>query len=244
MAESPIEAEAGESIPPPGVLPAPEEEAVPEPEQAPPPEESVGGPVLLHDRYLIDTASPLPNLDQPSAKAYTVEDRRDQARSLFGLVCTPGLPTRINAMTELRDADLDGLLPMVEYDTIDWPPLGQRSMVVIYERPKGGRVLDAMEAGAFKCTEYEFPRQIMDPLFAGLKNIAALNIPHRAIRARNVFFMDEEMQTMVLGDCVTSPPGFDQPPMFEPADRGMAQPGGRGLHEIWYSPRACWRTST
>lgn len=229
MAESPLEAEVGEPIPPPGVIAAPEENGAPEPETELAPAQQAGGPVLLNDRYLIDTATPLPDLDRPSAKAYAVEDRRDLSRSLFGLVCTPGLPTRTNAMSALRDAGLDGLLPMVEYDTIDWPPLGQRSMVVIYEKPKGGRVLDAMEAGTFKCTEYDFPGAIMGPLFTGLRNIAALDIAHRAINPHNIFFMDAEMQTIVLGDCVTSPPGFDQPPMFEPTERGMAQPGGRGM---------------
>lgn len=229
MAEAPLAAEAGEDMPSPDEVPSPESGAPPEADTPAPPAQTAGGPVLLHDRYLIDTTAPIPELDTPSAKAYKVEDRRELGRVLFGLVCTPGLPTRTDVMDELKDSDLDGLLPLVEWDTVDWPLLGQKTMIVIYGRPMGGSVMGAMRAGTYKQNEYEFPRSVMDPLVTGLKNIAALNIPHRSIRPENIFFMDESMQTMVLGDCVTVPPGFDQPPAFEPIDRGLAQPGGRGL---------------
>lgn len=229
MAEAPIEAEVGEAMPPPDAIPAPDIETPGEAEiPAPPPQQGSGG-VLINDRFFIDPSKPIPELDTPSSKAYAVEDRRDLGRALYALICTPGLPTRIDAMGELKEYGLDGLLTLVEWKTVDWPLLGQRTMVVIYERPLGGRVLDAMEAGTYKLTEYDFPRRIMAPLVEGLKNITALNIPHREIRPSNVFFKDKDMQEVVIGDCLTVPPGFDQPSLFEPIDRGMAQPGGRGL---------------
>ena len=125
---------------------------------------------------------------------------------MFALVCTPGLPTRTNVMASLKGELLDGLLPLAEWDTVDWPLLGQHSMVAVYDRPQGGRILDAMKAGTYKLNEYDFPRGVMDPLVAGVKNIAALDQRHRAIRPDNVFFLDEAMQMVVLGDCVTAPP--------------------------------------
>ncbi len=228
MAEAPIEAEVGEEIPPPEAVIEPVAETPSEAVPPAPPVQPAAGPVVFRDHYLIDTNTPLPNLDTPSAKAYAVEDRRDLGRKLFGLVCTPGLPTRIDVMKALKGEELDGLMPLVEWDTLDWPLLGQHSMIIIYDLPKGGKVMAAIEAGAFKVNEYEFPRQIMDPLVQGLKNAASLDFPHRAIRPNNVFFMDEEMQVVVLGDCVTAPPGFDQPDLFETIERSMAQPGGRG----------------
>ncbi|NQU60267.1 MAG: hypothetical protein HQ512_03980 [Rhodospirillales bacterium] len=229
MAESPIEAEVGEAMPPPNPLPAPEMEPPSEAEPAVPLPQPAGSGVLVNDRFFVDISKPIPELDTPSAKAFTVEDRREIGRPLYALVCTPGLPTRIDAMIELKGFALDGLLTLVEWEVVDWPLLDQRSMVVIYDRPLGGRVLETMEAGTYKVTEYDFPRRIMEPLVEGLKNIAALNIPHREIRPGNVFFKDKDLQLAVLGDCVTVPPGFDQPSLFEPIDRGMAPPSGRGL---------------
>ena len=58
--------------------------------------------------------------------------------------------------------------------------------------------------------------------------MAGHKVTHRAVRADNIFFMDKERKTVVLGDCVTAPPGADNPPVFETIERSMASPGGRG----------------
>ena len=86
-----------------------------------------------------------------------------------------------------------------------------------------------MEAGNYKLNEYDFPRRIMDPLVVGIRSMGAIDHPHRAINPANVFFMDEAMTIVALGDCTTVPPGYDQPRLFEPIDRSMAARGGRGL---------------
>lgn len=226
MAEAPMQ-EVGEEIPLPEAITAPESEPIPDTETAPP-QQPAGGQVLIRDRYLIDAGSPLPNLDTPSAKAYKVEDRRDLGSRLFGLVCTPGLPTRTNVMTALKDEEYLGIMPLVEWDAADWPLLDQRTMFVIYEFPKGGRILDAMVAGTHKLNEYDFPRRIMEPLVEGVQALDAVDHPHRAINPSNVFFMDEAMTIVALGDCATVPPGFDQPMLFETIERAMASRGGRG----------------
>ena len=160
----------------------------------------------MRDRYFIDSGAPLPQLDSPSAKAYAVEDRRDLSHKVFALICTPGLPTRTDLMGAIRGGELDGILPLDEWETVDWPLLEQRSMALVYERPKGGRVMDAIEAGSHKLNEYEFPKRIMAPLVKAVKAMSAMDLPHRAIRPSNVFFMDEAMQEVVLGDCATAPP--------------------------------------
>jgi hypothetical protein len=187
------------------------------------------GPILLRDRFMIDPAGRLPELDSPSAEAYAVTDRKDAQRSLFALVCPPGLPPRTGVMAHLKGATVRGLLPLVEWDKVEWPLLGQRVMVVVYERPLGGRVIDAVEAGITRITEYDLTRRIIEPLLAALQALSVKGIPHRAIRPGNLFFYDKEMQTIVLGECATTPAGFDQPIAFEPVNRALAQPAGRGV---------------
>ena len=189
-------------------------------------------PVLLHDRYLINPGTPLSDLDSPSAKAYLAEDRHDLGRKLFALICTPGLPPRTNVMAVLKGNAIDGLLPLVEWDTIDWPPLGERSMVVIYELPLGGRVMDAFERDGVKISEFDMPKKVLEPLAEALQKLSAHKVTHRAVRADNVFYMDKERNTVVLGECVTAPPGTDNPPVFETIERSMASPGGRGNGEF------------
>ena len=188
-------------------------------------------PVLLHNQYLIYPDSPLGDLDSLSAKAYAAEDRRDLGSKLFALICTPGLPPRERCMSTLRGEKLPGLLPLVDRGAVDWPPLGQHCMAVIYERPLGGRLVSLIASGEIQVNEYDIQSRIIEPLTQALLSLDTHNIRHRSIRPKNLFFMDEEKEELVLGDFMTAPAGFDQPIVFETIERGMASPGGRGEGE-------------
>lgn len=211
-----------------GHMPPPPPEAAPAPTPAPAPTSYSGGPVRLRDRYLIDPNAPIPELDSPSAKAYAAEDRRDPGRNLFALICTPGLPPRVNVIGLQKANPIRGLLPVVDWDAINWPPLSQRSMAVIFERPMGGRLIDAIISGRVRISEHELIRRYIEPLSAALQGLGTLGVAHRAIRPDNIFFMDKEGQTVVLGDGVTAPAGFDQPLICETIERAMTSPAGRG----------------
>ncbi len=186
------------------------------------------GTAVLGDRFIIDGSKPLPDLDSPNAKAYAAEDRRDLSRQLFALVCTPGLPVRTRAMKLMKNNPGIGILELVEWNTAFWPNLGRRTMIIVMERPMGGRVLDQIVKGTVRITEYDIPRRVAQPIYAGIKQMSAIGVPHRAVRPDNLFFLDRECQEIVLGDCYTSPAGFDQPLMFEPLERSMANQAGRG----------------
>ncbi|MEO5337633.1 MAG: hypothetical protein H7841_12170 [Magnetospirillum sp. WYHS-4] len=187
------------------------------------------GPAVLADRFLIDPAVHLPDYDSPSARAYAVEDRRDSSRQLFALVCTPGLPARVRLMAQLKGAAIRGLLPLVEWGAIHWPPSGQHCMVAVFERPKGGRVVPLDAAKIARINEYDLPRRVIEPILVALQDLNSRgSAVHRAIRPTNLFYLDESRQEIVLGECVTAPPGFDQPVISEVIERGMANPAGRG----------------
>jgi len=188
----------------------------------------VSAPVLLNDRYQIDPQRPLPDYDSPSAKSYAVEDRRDAERQLFALVCTPSLPVHFKAMSVLRGTTISGILPLIEHGPIDWPLLGQGTMAVIYERPLGGRLAATFDGQGAGIIEHDLPKRLINPLVGAIQRLSACDTTHRAIRPDNMFFMDTERRSIVLGDCTASPPGFDQPIVFETIERGMASPEGRG----------------
>ena len=184
-------------------------------------------PVLMQDRFQIYPSRPLPDLSMPSASAFAAEDRRDIGRQLCAYVCTPGLPPRTGAGALLRGGRVRNLMPLVEFATVDWPPMGQRSMVMIYERPLGGKLIDTISARGGADKESDIQQRVIEPLANALQEMAGFNIPHRAIRPDNIFLMDEEGQTVVLGECLTSPPGFDQPLVFETITNILAEPAGR-----------------
>ncbi len=187
-----------------------------------------GNPVRLRDRFNVYPDSPLPDLATPSAEAFLAEDRRDLARPLFALVCRPERPVRVQTMRSLRGLQAVGLLQLVEWATAHWPPVGANAIVVVYERPLGGRVMPTLSAEIRRVDEYEIGKRIIAPLATALKELAGRGIAHRAIRPTNMFWNDREQGSIVLGDCVTASPAHDQPVLVEPVESGMSWPSGRG----------------
>jgi len=233
MAESPLEVK--EEFAP----PVPEEEEgedleIPDDliQESPPtsqqPPTGGGETILFRDRFLVNTGRPLPQFDSPSAKAYDVEDRRDLGYKLFGLVCSPGLSVRGDLIKLFQSEQIQGFLQLIDWGVIDWRHLGQKTMLVIYEQPLGGRVIDRLARKEVKITEYDITRRIIEPLTASLQRLNSFNKVHRNIRPRNIYFLDEEMDEVVFGECVTTPSGHDQPAVYEPLERSMCSPGGRG----------------
>ncbi len=184
--------------------------------------------VLFADRYIVNPNAPLAHLNTPSANAFEVEDRNDLSRKLFALICSPSIPVRLKVMEILKGKVIGGVLPMVEWGTVDWTPTGKRTTMVIYERPMGGRVSDAFASGEAKVGDYDLVKQFIEPLSNALRELSKLHLTHRAVRPGNLYFMDAEYSNVVLGDCATTPPGFDQPLACETVERAMASPGGRG----------------
>ena len=127
------------------------------------------GPVLLQDRFQIDPDKPRPDLDSPSATAFTVNDRLETGRALTAMICTPGLPPRNRTMAALKGSAIRGSMTLVEYGSVDWPPLGQRCMAVIYETPLGGRFVDSPSSAGKKISEQEMLRRLIRPVYAALK---------------------------------------------------------------------------
>ena len=189
-------------------------------------------PVLIKGHFLVDEDTPLTELGLPSAKAYEVSDLHDTDKKLFALVCIPGLPVRLEHTPDLISMDHIGVMTLVTWDVAFWHLFNKKTIIMIYERPLGGSVIGAIKRGDFKLTEDNFQTIILDPVFRAIEHLNANNITHREIRAENLFFMDNQHQEIVIGDCLTCPPGFDQPVIYEPVNRAMASPSGRGSGDL------------
>jgi len=186
------------------------------------------GPVVLRDRFQLFPDKPLPDLDMPQARAYHCEDRRGQGRALYVLICRNDLPVRLGAMRSLKGVQTAGLLQLVEYGPVDWPPLGARTIAVVYQRPLGGRVMPEPGGRFTPVPEIQFAKKIIRPLLQAVTEMSQRGVMHRAIRLDNLYWFDQSKEKIVLGDCTTSPPGHDNPAVYEPLEYAMALPEGRG----------------
>jgi len=230
-----VEPDTIESLLPPEEVGIVVPETNPEPDQASEPEfgtdpEDISQhpPATLHGRYLIFPAMPLPALDSPTAKAYAVEDRTEPKQNLFALVCSPMQPTATHVMKKIREASITGLLPLLDYGPTFWSPLGQKCMIVIFQRPLGGRFIDSFGKVSPHLSEYEIGAKYVEPLIKAFQRLSGMGLTHRAVRLDNLYYMDEEKENLVLGECVSTPPGHDQPVLYESVECAMAMPSGRG----------------
>ncbi len=187
-----------------------------------------GPPGVLRDRYVIRSNQPLPDLSAPNADAFAAEDKRDSNRRLYALICKPELPPRVNVMRALKGVSTLCLQSMIEWGPMAWAPAGRQCMTVVYERPAGNRVMTSLRGEARRIDEYDITRKVIEPLVNGIKELTNRGITHRAIRPTNLFFMDSGGDRLAFGDCVTSPPAFDQPLVCESVESAMCLPVSRG----------------
>ena len=188
---------------------------------------------LIRGRYFVDSSSPFPDLDTPTARAYKVTDihNNGEEREFFGLVCSPNLPSRIRIINFQRKHKLNGMLPIIDWAPISWPPLGQSTMVIVYEKPKGDRIIDQISSNKLNVDIYDIPLLIAKPILSVIEGLEAQKLCHRSISAQNLFFFDKKMKSIVLGDNASAPPGFHQESIYEPIERAMCNPEGRGEGE-------------
>ncbi len=186
------------------------------------------GPAL-GDQYQIHPEQPLPHLDSPMAQAVAVTDLRAAGREMFALVCRPDLLPRMDFIPQFSRMERLPLINPVDAGAVDWPETGGRRFVIPFELNFGERVCPSPDATLEPMHEDAVVRNVIRPLMPALKELSSRYIPHRAIRADNLFYADGSRQAVVLGECVSAPPAISQPVAYEPIESAMARPSARGL---------------
>jgi hypothetical protein len=185
-------------------------------------------PVLLGEQCEIYPDRPLAELRSPNAAGFVALDRERPTASLFGLVCDADLPPRFEILNALRGLRADALLTPHEWGVIDWPPTGRRQFAVVFDRPQGGPVVQSLKQTIEAIAEDTLIRDVLPPIVSSLRQLFAAGIMHRAIRPTNLFHGDAAKRGLVLGECVSAPPGALQPILCETIESAMAWPTGRG----------------
>ncbi|MBV8537603.1 MAG: hypothetical protein JO128_18550 [Alphaproteobacteria bacterium] len=200
-------------------------EAPPAPPKSAPaaaPAQVAGGETALGAHYVIQPKDVLPAFSGKAVTACRAFDRRMPTDSFIALVCSGELMPRLEAMAALRGFSRAGMLTLKDFGPIDWPDRKQR-LAIIYSAPGGGR---------FALSTEHRPWQIVDallkPAVSALSEIHSHGAVHRSIRPDNLFLRDAGVSTLTLGPCVATPPGFEQPDIYEPLETAMADPTGRG----------------
>lgn len=187
---------------------------------------------VLGGHYRIHPDKPLPQLDSPMSHAVEVSDTRSPGRGMFGLVSRLDLLPRVDFIPQLSRLDRLAMITPVDAGAIHWPETGGRRFVIVFNRNFAERVCPDLNVALEPMHEDILVRTVITPLMATLKELADRHITHRAIRPDNIFYTDASRQSVVLGECVSAPPGISQPAAYEPLDSAMSRPSARGLGSI------------
>lgn len=178
--------------------------------------------VVLNGQYEIYPHEPIAPLTSRGVEAFRAVDRRFPTVSCAALVCSGETAPRVDAMTSLRGLSKPALLGVLAFGPVNWPD-GRQRLAVIHSAPN---------AGKFALTVPLKPAQVVEallrPMAAALHDIHARGTTHRAIRPDNLFMREPGATTLTLGPCVTTPPGFGQPDIYEPVHTAIADPAARG----------------
>lgn len=193
-----------------------------------------GGAVSMNDRFDVRVEQPLKRFDSPPALAYVCTEKRDPSRELFALICDPKQPPRHDQVSVMRRIGQKGLVRVVEWGVVDWPMEGRRCPAIIYERPKGDRVLSSLEDELPKMSEEDVSRNFVEPAVEALRELYNQGMTHRAIRPTNLFYDNPSIAqaTIMLGECLSAPHAMGQSAVYETVETAMAPPAGRGPGSI------------
>lgn len=185
-------------------------------------------PVRLGERYEVLPGGALPHLNAAAGTAFTARALRDKRTEPFALICSGTVLPRTDVIATVSNMDNTTVMRLLDYGVVDWAPDRMRRFVMIFEKPAGRRIMSSLSDTMDPMPEDTLTRQILHPIVGALKEMASRGLVHGAIRPTNMFYRDLTSGVLMLGECVSSTPGYGQPSVLETVERGMAAPGGRG----------------
>lgn len=177
----------------------------------------------LMARFTLSPSRPLPDFDNPYAKAYEAHDDFNPARAMYALVCDPNMPVRIQAILEMTAVSHPNVTPLLGSGTVNCSHLGESRHVLFLERPRGTKLSESMKKQA-RWHEHKVIDTVLQPAIKALLAFKEKKISHGHIHPANFYMSD----TPQLGECYSAPCGTQGHYLYEPLERLLADPLGRG----------------
>lgn len=172
-------------------------------------------------------ALPIPEFNGFMTQAFEANDRRVSTRQMAVLAGRHYLP-RTTLGGSYKNIKHTALLRMLDVGIVDWPD-GQQYLAYIFDRPNGRKIMANIEAPPLRLPEDRLIPILIQPIVELLAEMRNADIVHGAINLENIYLVGGEgSEAIILGECLTSVASARQHSIYEPIERSMAQPMGRG----------------
>lgn len=190
---------------------------------------TLSGECKFNDSITIFSGSPMPHFSKGSVMAYAARGIDKAPTNLFAMICEDHLTPRTGKASNYAAIVNPGLARLVASGPVDWPPSGKQRYCFIYENTLGAPLMaDDMRGGLGLRPEVVL-NGVIKPMIGVLQDFRDKDIIHGNIRASNLFDGGQKnFERAVLGECLAVPASYNQPMLYEPIERAMANPAGRG----------------
>lgn len=209
-------------------------ENVVEKQSAPPQSSGKKKIVELEDVHIYPDM-PLPQYDNGPIKAYTAKDSKGKEKEGFiAYICEPSLIFRRKTAPFYREISSQSVLKLYKTNICYWPPAQEQRAVVIYHHTIGDSIWPKERTENIeKWKDSQTTKLLISPIVNALRELYDKNIYHGNIRPSNIYFASAGTDhPVILGDCLSTPPAYTQPVLFETIQRGLADPAARGTGHI------------
>ncbi len=177
----------------------------------------------LFGRFTFDVNRPLPEFDHAYAKAYEARDDFNASRSVYAMICDHEMPIRLQAITDLNALIHPNLTTLLGSGTVNCSHLGEARTVLFIERPRGAALTEMIKQQT-RLHEHKIIDFILQPAFKALMAMREKKVSHGHIHPGNFFISDVPQ----LSECISAPCGTQGHYLYQPLERLMADPLGRG----------------
>lgn len=187
------------------------------------------GVMLFGDSIEIDLSKPLKAYGNQYVMAYQARSRAGDGRSYIAYVCEPAFTPRNRMGPAYAAVSNPSLVRLVGSGIGRIPDQHLNRFVFVYEDTLGKPLSDTDTDLALGMKPDRVLEKVFVPLLDVLRDLRNGDIVHGGIRVTNLFDGGKEnYDHVVLGECLSLPSSMAQPAVYEPVDRAMAQPTGRG----------------
>ena len=216
-----------------GAAPAPAPDAAPKDapkeaaKEAPKEGKKNAHAVFLGNDIEIHSNRPAPDYNVYGAEAFEANDRRSSGKQI-ALLCDRAHVPRVTFGGSYKNIKHTSLQRLFDLGIVDWPD-GRQYLAYVFEKPNGRKIMPTPDAKPQMIAEDRLVTAVIQPIVTLLAEMRNVDMVHGAINLENMYFVGPPgSETVLLGECLTSAASARQHPFYEPVERAMAQPMGRG----------------
>jgi hypothetical protein len=179
--------------------------------------------------FFINLGKELEKHSTTNVKAYAAGTNEANPTGYFAMICDPCCTPRTNIIHFYKELSGATLPDLFKDGRIIMPNNQPNSYCLIYKDDLGEKIYDSDEDIALGWKADEILERVVLPIISTLQRLQQRDLTHGNIRASNLYSEDgTNLGTIKLGECLSTPASFHQPAVYEPIERAMASPLGRG----------------